>query len=500
MKIILFSIFLFTVPLFAKTFYYEKADKIYEKSSVFSFKIFDCKNINLFSFKLPASKKTDFIILHFSKNENSNIAANVVYNPAVNSYSNYFARKLSESAFIVDDLREISSLKFITKNADIIIDEIRIGETMADVAPTNKTDESSTVIKKKMEYVGGEKKTIEKNGDFIVSNSFLDAIIFIKGNEGAGTGFVAREGSNNYIYTNVHVLMANKKMKLINRNGKIFKPLSIETTPGRDVVRLKIKNKNIPALTIANAPENSARIAISGNSGGGDVIRTIYGKVLGTGPTKVETDAEFISGNSGSPLMLADGSVIGIATYIRKANVNWTNTNTPFAVTRRFAYRIDNIKKWKKVSPKTFIKESNILKQREKKIVDFIDIFEIWAKSPYWSKIQVVDKNIPHDMRLWIEKHNDWVDHNKMRYKGTRARPANVRNLSAELIKELGENVEILKKSFKRTTNFKRRRWGVAYFKDYAADINNFRNIMLKAIDYIAAQAASHDPVWIKRN
>ena len=384
--------------------------------------------------------------------------------------------------------------------AEPVFDEIRCGTTADDVLPIEERKELT-----EEELLGtfddsNAVESVDINAEtFTVSNSFMESIVIIKGGKSVGTGFVAKNGTNNYIYTNVHVLMGNNKMRFINRDGRKFTPLSIETTVDRDVVRLKIKEKNVKALNIAKPPANNTPIAVCGNSGGSGVIRTLYGSVIGVGPEKVETNAKFISGNSGSPILLENGNAIGIATYVQQANVNWVNTNTPFTVARRFAYRIDNIKKWKKISPRTFVKESKMLAERDEKLEALISVLNTWANNPYWNRIQVRD-DIPRAMSLWIDNQNEWVEHNWMRFKSTRGRQSNVKNLSRELIKELDGNVEFLKKSFKRSCDTQKRKWIVPFFKAYSDDLDRLQNVLVNAIDNIAEAAAATDPVYLKRN
>ncbi len=383
--------------------------------------------------------------------------------------------------------------------ADAIFDEIRCGTTADDVLPV---EERKELTEEELLGTVADSITVEsadiKSETFTVSNSFMESIVIIKGGKSVGTGFVAKSGTNKYIYTNVHVLMGNNKMRFTNKDGKKIKPLSIETTAGRDIVRLKIKGENIKALNIAKPPANDTPIAVCGNSGGSGVIRTLYGKVIGVGPEKVETNAKFISGNSGSPILLENGDVIGIAAYVQQANVNWINTNTPFSVTRRFAYRIDNIEKWKNISPRTFVKESKILAEREEKLESLINVLSVWANNPYWNRIQINDE-LPRAMTLWIDNQNEWVEHNWMRFKSTRGRQSNVKNLSRELIKELDDNVEHLKKSFIRSCTTKNRRWVVPFFKTYSDDLDRLQNILVNAIDNIAEAAAATDPVYLKK-
>ena len=455
------------------------------------------KDITDFNKKI-IHKETILVVINI-KSDPLSKKTKIFFNPKLDDISSnhYNAECILEKN--LNKIEKYHAVSLSAKGADVIFDEIRCGTTADDVLPV---EERKELTEEELLGTVADSNTVEsadiKPDTFIVSNSFMESIVIIKGGKSVGTGFVAKSGTNKYIYTNVHVLMGNNKMRFTNKDGKKIKPLSIETTPGRDIVRLKIKGGNINALNIAKPPANNTPIAVCGNSGGSGVIRTLYGKVLGVGPEKVETNAKFISGNSGSPILLENGDAIGIAAYVQQANVNWVNTNTPFTVTRRFAYRIDNIEKWKKISPRTFVKEADILMKRDEKLEALISVLNTWANNPYWNRIQINDE-LPRAMTLWIDNQNEWVEHNHMRLKNTRGREANAKNLSRELIKELDDNVEFLKKSFKRSCIAKKRRWTVPFFKDYSDDMDRLQNILVEAIDHIAEAAAATDPVYLKK-
>ncbi len=455
------------------------------------------KDITDFNKKI-IRKETILVVINIKSDQLSE-KAKILFNPKLNDISSnlYNAECILEKN--LNKIEKYHAVSLYAKGADVIFDEIRCGTTADDVLPV---EERKELTEEELLGTVADSITVEsadiKSETFTVSNSFMESIVIIKGGKSVGTGFVAKSGTNKYIYTNVHVLMGNNKMRFTNKDGKKIKPLSIETTAGRDIVRLKIKGENIKALNIAKPPANDTPIAVCGNSGGSGVIRTLYGKVIGVGPEKVETNAKFISGNSGSPILLQNGNAIGIAAYVQQANVNWVNTNTPFTVTRRFAYRIDNIEKWKNISPRTFVKESKILAERDEKLESLISVLNVWANNPYWNRIQINDE-LPRAMTLWIDNQNEWVEHNWMRFKSTRGRQSNVKNLSRELIKELDDNVEHLKKSFIRSCTTKNRRWVVPFFKTYSDDLDRLQNILVNAIDNIAEAAAATDPVYLKK-
>jgi hypothetical protein len=87
-------------------------------------------------------------------------------------------------------------------------------------------------------------------------------------------------------------------------------------------------------------------IVVIGNSSGQGVLRDIRGHYIAIGPTKIEIDAKFISGNSGGPIIsYFYDAVVGIATEVyAPIEVSQYNWDTEFVTTpRRFGTRIDNI-------------------------------------------------------------------------------------------------------------------------------------------------------------
>ena len=117
----------------------------------------------------------------------------------------------------------------------------------------------------------------------------------------------------------------------------------------RDIVAYEVSNPDrFEYLRIHDAMgdlNNQERVVVFGNSAGGGVVTTLRGKMQGVGPQKVEVDATFVAGNSGSPIVAYDyDAVIGMATYAtQEPQVDWTKRSTRFAEVRRFGVRIDDV-------------------------------------------------------------------------------------------------------------------------------------------------------------
>ncbi|NBO70675.1 PDZ domain-containing protein [bacterium] len=149
--------------------------------------------------------------------------------------------------------------------------------------------------------------------------------------QGAGSGFLI--SSDGYIVTNDHVAGNAKKIVITMTNGKKYDAKIIGNDPVSDVALLKIDGEDFPFLSFGNSEDviigewtiafgnpfglfdNNAKptvtVGVVSNSGvsftGAD--NRVYKDMI-------QTDAAISSGNSGGPLLNANGDVIGVNTII----------------------------------------------------------------------------------------------------------------------------------------------------------------------------------------
>ncbi len=179
-------------------------------------------------------------------------------------------------------------------------------------------------------------------------------LVFVSGTEGAGSGFVAKLGGTNFLFTNAHVAAGIKGggFKTLEGANVQFGPPSIAV--GHDILRMQLGPGGQPLEVMMQVEENAAigdAVVVLGNAEGGGVINTINGRIVGLGPQLVEVDAPFQPGNSGSPIIhLKSGKVIGVATYLTVKKYD-AATREVFRnpVVRRFGYRLDSVKTWQPV-------------------------------------------------------------------------------------------------------------------------------------------------------
>lgn len=186
---------------------------------------------------------------------------------------------------------------------------------------------------------------------------FSDNFLLVRSPDGRGSAFLTRLWEQPVIVTNAHVYLEMKDPEIVDINGKKFKIKEVLGSKSRDLVILSyedaendLKSEMLQvAGDVAAVPLTTPVIAY-GNSLGDDVIVTQTGKLIGIGPDKIETDAPFVGGNSGGPVLLSKGDeVIGVATYLRYIKPDPTTTGSKYEssrvkkVVRRFATRIDNL-------------------------------------------------------------------------------------------------------------------------------------------------------------
>ena len=201
------------------------------------------------------------------------------------------------------------------------------------------------------------------------------SLVFVSGTVGAGSGFIGQLRGTAFLFTNAHVAAGVKGAGFKTLEGVDVKLGAPAIAAGHDIF-LTTLAPGRPAIEImAGVDQNAAigdGVVVLGNAEGGGVINTIVGKIVGIGPDRVEVDAPFQPGNSGSPIIhLKSGKVIGVATYltIKKYDAA-TKEVLANPVVRRFGYRLDSVKKWEPVSWPAFYAQAGDMEKIEQLTAD----------------------------------------------------------------------------------------------------------------------------------
>lgn len=197
-----------------------------------------------------------------------------------------------------------------------------------------------------------------KAGQFL-SAAQMNGIVIVEGDKGRASGFMTRIKNVDFVVTNLHVIGANKTITLKTMSGATLPFTAIYGALGRDIAILRVA-KTEGSLSLAEDVMGATRIGqtvvVVGNNAGGGVANETTGKVKGVGPDRVEIDAAFQSGNSGSPIVSSEtGKVIGIATYIQTQSADmadWaraTSNRMLSADPRWFGFRLDGPVQWQAI-------------------------------------------------------------------------------------------------------------------------------------------------------
>jgi S1-C subfamily serine protease len=175
--------------------------------------------------------------------------------------------------------------------------------------------------------------TIAKEGDIhAILDKILPATVAITADtsqgEAAGSGFVVT--SDGYLVTNAHVVAGTDSAQVVFTDGNEFSAEVVGSDAAADLAVLKIDGQNLPTATLGDSDEvqvGDAVVAV-GNAlaldGGPSVTsgivsgldRDLSAQGGGTLVDVLQTDAAISPGNSGGPLVDANGNVIGINTAI----------------------------------------------------------------------------------------------------------------------------------------------------------------------------------------
>ena len=143
--------------------------------------------------------------------------------------------------------------------------------------------------------------------------------------QGLGSGVIV--SPDGYILTANHVVEGADKVKVALASGeKEFDAKVIGTDSATDIAVLKVEGKNLPAITIADSDKlevGDVVLAIGNPFGVGQTVTMGIVSGLSRGgfginnyENFIQTDAAINVGNSGGPLVDAEGRLVGINTWI----------------------------------------------------------------------------------------------------------------------------------------------------------------------------------------
>lgn len=212
-----------------------------------------------------------------------------------------------------------------------------------------------------------------------LTREYRNSLVFVEGKSGKGSGFVCEIGGRKFVITNQHVVAGNSGAAITRLDLSPIKTGQAGAAVGHDIMSFALFS-DAKAMPVMSEVEKNAAIgddvAVLGNANGDRVIKPVTGKLVGIGPDRVEVSAEFVPGNSGSPIVhIKSGKVIGVATYakIRKVD-SLTGKPKDAPEVKRFGYRIDKVKQWQPVNWPTYTADFQAMEKIEARTNDLVKL------------------------------------------------------------------------------------------------------------------------------
>jgi hypothetical protein len=213
---------------------------------------------------------------------------------------------------------------------------------------------------------------------------YSKSLVFVEDKEGAGSGFVATIAGKQFVITNQHVVAGHGSATFTLLDRSPLKVGAAAAAVGHDIMTFATQ-PDAKAMDIMLDVEKNAAIGddivVLGNPEGARVIKPLAGKLVGIGPNLVEVSAEFVPGNSGSPILhLKSGKVIGIATYVIVREMD-SLTGRRAPQLRRFGYRLDSVKQWQPVAWPAYNDEFSTIAKIQARTQDLAALLTDMARS-----------------------------------------------------------------------------------------------------------------------
>jgi hypothetical protein len=197
--------------------------------------------------------------------------------------------------------------------------------------------------------------------------------VFFEGKAGMGSGFITDIKGRKFLVTNAHVLAGIKgaTFKLLDRT--VVQVGAASVAVGHDLIALTVVKGGMAIPTAASLDKEAEigdAVVVLGNAEGAGVVNLLEGKLTGIGPDRVEVDAPFVPGNSGSPIIhVSSGKVIGVATYVMVKR-----TGPREEKVRRFGFRLDSVQQWQTIDWNRFYGEAAALDKVKKTTAELAEL------------------------------------------------------------------------------------------------------------------------------
>lgn len=202
------------------------------------------------------------------------------------------------------------------------------------------------------------------------------ACLMMTTGEGAGTGFIIKQGDGFYLVSNQHVIDGPPPHKYTKADGEELKPLKGWVAADRDIVIYSLAGEYPDYLeteTDFDSISLGEEVLIYGNSQGRG-MRYSEAKIVMKGRSEIEISGGIVPGNSGGPIIRKkNGKMLAVATYAtvqkqKASNITEYVEAAGLPKVRFYGVRIDTISKPIDFDLRSFLVESSQLEIDRKQL------------------------------------------------------------------------------------------------------------------------------------
>jgi len=246
----------------------------------------------------------------------------------------------------------------------------------------------------------------------------MNALVIIEGDQGRGSGFVAKIHDKFFVVTNLHVLSGQSNFTITGMDGTKFATTGqLFGSTEADIAILSIPEPKFYLELLDEVNLNTQLgdlVTVPGNALGAGVATQINGRIVGFGPEMVEVDAKFVKGNSGSPIIhRPTGKVAGIATVVLVHRLEDLVVTRPTSGDRWFGYRLDQATHWELLDWQKFKEQGLALRKIEDTTAALIALIrglrtgisfdDLQVKSAYSTFLRERDLALTHNSEKELE-------------------------------------------------------------------------------------------------
>jgi hypothetical protein len=247
-----------------------------------------------------------------------------------------------------------------------------------------------------------EEAPASASGSETLPAEYLENVMVVRTDRGAGTGFLCTHKGRLFVATNQHVIDSARSLEIEGPTGEKFKPVTFVAARNVDIVLIgvapgaELRRPLVFAEHVEEVVTKGDAVLVPGNSKGDGVITVTPGKVIGLGPNKVEVDCPVYAGNSGGPIFhLKTREVIGLLTEARLVSIEGAVDAASFkdgksqikSEVRIFGHRFDTAEKWYALNIADFRRHSAMI-QKVRSELDAVEAFFYPVEKTNWKNFR----------------------------------------------------------------------------------------------------------------